>query len=169
MIGGWGTKITPERLQTLLRNCESFCLGDRKMTPSEFMTMNEELSLSAVMMIGRHRIKKVGPQRHLIWISPDRQAHDLGSIEMMNIVRDYPGFHPTRSLALGNDTVLETRLVPVTGSRRQATLVRMKDGSVGYGPNYRLALRNAALKMQINKMLQPIGFLEFFVRSLGLI
>ncbi|MCK6418700.1 MAG: hypothetical protein L6Q57_07175 [Alphaproteobacteria bacterium] len=169
MMHAWSLKITPERLLALLQDCEGFCLGDRRLTPAEFVSLNEELSMSAVMVIGTRRIKKVGPQRHLLWTSPDRQTHDLGSIETMNIMRDYPGFHPTRSLALGNNTVMETRLVPVTGSRRQATLVRMNDGSVGYGPNYRMALRNAALKMYLNKTLQRTGLLTFFARSLGFI
>ncbi len=128
---------------------EEFCLGKRSYTPSTFRTINEKLSLGAVLMLGKHRYQKERDGNHLIWKGLDQREHDLGPVHEANIMRDFPGFNRKRSLSLGRDNVKETQIVPHPNGKGTLSIVIMKDGSVGIGPNYRIALRNAALRMHL--------------------
>jgi hypothetical protein len=144
-------QLKPDRIISYLQDFEAFCLGEKRLSPEEFKNLNIELSINAVLHIGKHKFKRCEDGRHLIWTGPDHREHDLGSIDQMNVMRDYPGFNKVRSLALDHGDVEETKVINVPLSRRQLTLVKMKDGSTGIGPDYKTALRNAALKKKLKK------------------
>lgn len=46
---------------------EQSCMGDRKISPSRFREINEELSIGAVLLIGKHRYMNNEGEKHLIW------------------------------------------------------------------------------------------------------
>ncbi len=144
-------KISAEKVLTIIEEFEQFCLGKKTMSPEKFMDLNQDLSISAVLHIGSSRTEWRDDGNHVIWAAPDNSEHDLGPIENLNVTRDYPGFHRTRSLSLGQESVEGNELLHIASSDRNITKVRMKDGTVGYGTDYKIALRNAALKMNLKK------------------
>lgn len=131
---------------------EKCCMGEKKMSPSRFREINAELSMGAVLLIGKHRYQNARDGKHLFWRGLDDREYDLGPAHDANVMREYPGFHAMRSLALGNHHVVENDVVDIPGHRNNFSIVKMSDGSTGIGPNYRLALRNAALKMYLKKI-----------------
>ena len=128
---------------------ENFCMGKQKFSPAQFRELNEELSIGAVLMIGKRRYQKSPEGKHLIWCGLDNREYDLGLVENANVTRDYPGFHAKRSLSLGNNMVKESKTIPVPNGRGNLSMVILEDGSTGIAPNYRMALRNAAMKMHL--------------------
>ncbi|MGB4056996.1 MAG: hypothetical protein WBK77_02805, partial [Alphaproteobacteria bacterium] len=132
-----------------LENFEHFCLGKKYLSPGEVQSLNEELSIGAIVHIGKYKLQKKGEDVYVVWRSPDGGEHDLGPIDKLNVMRDCPGFHRSRSLALGHDYVETSGQVTASDGHSQVSVVKMKDGSTGYGPNYKVALRNAALKMHL--------------------
>jgi hypothetical protein len=142
-------KANAERLLSYIEDFELFCMGKKKMSPQEFMELNEELSISAVLSIGSHRFETKDDGRHLIWRGLDGREHDLGLADQVNVLRDYPGFHRTRTLSLAHGLVQNNTTMDVPLQRRQLSVVELKDGSIGIAPNYKLALRNAALRKHV--------------------
>ena len=149
MLGLRSIKPDPKDVLAVLEDFELFCLGKKHMSPERFMELNIELSVSAVHSIGRHRYQHSADGRHLLWTGPDEREHDLGPVDEVNVLRNYPGFNRSRTLSLGHDQVAENEVIDVPALRRQITVVKMKDGSTGVAPNYKMALRNAALKMHL--------------------
>lgn len=138
-----------ERILERLKEFEMFCLGEKSLTPEKFTSLNQELSLIAIFHIGKRRYRSEPDGEHFIWTDLENREHDLGALEDLDVFRECPGFHKTRTQGLGNADVVETLIVEVPSPRRQATMVKLKDGSTGIGPNYKLALRNAALKRHL--------------------
>ncbi|MCC6597707.1 MAG: hypothetical protein IT559_02840 [Alphaproteobacteria bacterium] len=138
-----------DKILERLKEFEMFCMGEKYLTPEKFTSLNKELSISTIMHIGKHRYKTLPDGDHFFWTDLDNREHDLGIADDLNIFQECPGFHKTRTHALGNTDVVETRIVDIPSSRRQATMVVMKDGTTGIAPNYKLALRNAALKRHL--------------------
>jgi hypothetical protein len=132
-----------------LEQFEKFCLGLEYLHPSKFRDINNELSICAVLMIGKRRFHWQNSTRRLIWIGLDEQEHDLGDPDDMNVMRDYPGFHAARTMALGHDLVKETRFINPAKGNGSVCEVILKDGTHAIAPNYRMALRNASLKMHL--------------------
>lgn len=149
MFGFQSLRIKPEKILRRLKDFELFCLGEKRLTPENFRTLNEELSLSAVLHIGKRHFRREADGKHLIWEGLDNREHDLGPIDNLDITHTCPGFHKTRTLALAGDNVLESDILTVPPMNKHVTIVRMKDGTSGVGPNYKMALRNAALKMYL--------------------
>lgn len=149
MFGFQSLQMKPEKVLRRLKDFELFCLGEKTITPENFKTLNEELSLSAVLHIGTRYFRKDNDGKHLIWQDPNEREHDIGPIDNLDIMHTCPGFHKTRTLALAGDNVLETDVLDIPPNRHQVTIVKMKDGTTGLGPNYKMALRNAALKMHL--------------------
>ncbi len=149
MLGIENARPTAKKLLNHIDTFEEFCLGKRTYSPSIFRAINEELSVGAVLMLGKHRYQKERDGNHLLWKGMDEYEHDLGPVHEANIMRDFPGFHKKRSLSLGNTRVKETQIVPHPNGKGNLSIVIMKDGTVGIGPNYRIALRNAALRMHL--------------------
>jgi len=140
--------------KTLLHHIEifeQFCTGEQRFIPSKYREINQELSVSAVWMLGKRRIvnDNNGEQR-LLWKGLDNREHDLGPTHNANIMRDYPGFHAKRSLSLGHDFVENSEVVDCPKGCGPLSVVTLKDGTKGVGPNYRIALRNASLKMHLS-------------------
>lgn len=140
---------TAKKILGHIEEFERFCMGQSKLSPSRFRELNAELSIGSVLMIGKRRYEKNPTGKHLIWRGLDNQEHDLGPIHNTNVMRDYPGFHGKRSLSLGNDMVVESKIIHIPGMRGNLTVVTLQDGSVGIAPDYRMALRNACLKMHL--------------------
>jgi hypothetical protein len=158
-------RIKAAQINALLDDFEGFCLGKRHLRPEQFIEINEELSIGAVLSIGRNRLEWHADGNHLIWTAPDRTEHDLGALEKINVMRDYPGFHRGRSLCLGHDDVSENDVLNAPGGHWNISMVKLKDGSTGYGPNYKIALRNAALKMHLKRqfaLANPMNFWKNF-------
>ncbi|MFP4098513.1 MAG: hypothetical protein ACLFU1_06975 [Alphaproteobacteria bacterium] len=149
MLGIETARPTAKKLLDHIDAFEEFCLGKRNYTPALFQEINKELSIGAVLMLGRHRYKKGQKGKHLIWKGLDDKEYDLGPLHEANIMRDFPGFHSKRSMSLSNNDIAETQVVPRPDGKGNLSIVIMTDGSVGIGPDYRIALRNAALRMHL--------------------
>jgi len=166
MLGLHSFDIEKSDILAHIENFEGFCLGKRAMTPDEVQKINEALSLGAIMHVGKYRFQKdENNETHLLWVSPDKQEHDLGPLDKVNVMRDCPGFHRGRSLALGHQHVETSGQVHVPAMQTHVSIVKMKDGSTGYGPNYKVALRNAALKMHLKSAFataNPSGIWKMF-------
>lgn len=143
------TGLNTQKLMHNIEAFEQFCMGKNIITPAQFREINEELSIGAVFMIGKHRYVRNGGSKHLIWKGLDGEEHDLGALHQTNIMRDFPGFHARRSMALAGDLVQDSKVFKIEGVRSSMTCVVLKDGTEGIGPNYRMALRNAALKAHL--------------------
>ncbi|MGQ0527931.1 MAG: hypothetical protein ACT4OY_07905 [Alphaproteobacteria bacterium] len=167
MFSLFSSREQSEQILAMIDEFEMFCRGEKFMAPDQFREINEEISVSAVMRIGKHRLDRSKDGAHLIWIAPDKSKHDLGPVNNLNIMRDCPGFHRSRSLLLGRDDVLETKLINVPSIKKNISVVKMKDGSIGYGPNYKIALRNAALKMHLKREFSRASLLSFWRSSHG--
>ncbi len=142
-------RINPRKILDRLSDFEKYCLGEKAMTIKEFMDLNVELSFGAVLNIGKRRFVKDIDGKHLFWTGLDGNEYDLGTINNINVERDYPGFHRTRTLALGHEDVVKNDTMEVPKLNRKICVVTLKSGKVGIGPNYKIALRNAALKTHI--------------------
>lgn len=132
-------------------------MGQKSLTPEKFTSLNRDLSMGAVMHLGKHRYKTEADGEHFIWTDLENREHDLGTVDDMDVFRECPGFHKLRTLGLGNADVMDILIVDVPSPRRQATMVRLKDGTAGIGPNYKLALRNAALKRHLKSSFDRAG------------
>ncbi len=126
------------------------------------MDLNRTLSIGAVLHIGKLRYKHARDGKHLIWTGPDNQTHDLGTLKDENIYHEFPGFHKSRTHALGNKDIQEALIVDVAPSKKHMTVVIMKDGTSGVGPNYKMALRNAALKAHLKKQFHQASGWRFW-------
>jgi len=146
---------------------EKSCMGEKKLSPSRFREINAELSIGAVLLIGKHRYQHNKDGKHIYWRGLDNREHDLGLVDDVKVMRDYPGFHARRSLALGNADVVENDVVDIPGHHNNFSTVKMADGSVGVGPNYRIALRNAALKMHLKKRFNRVSLSTIWNRVWG--
>lgn len=151
-FGAQALKIFPEKLIERLEQVELHMLGDPGLTEDRFQTMNEELSVCSVLYVGERKFRRHRNEKHLIWITPDREEHDLGPITRLNVTRDYPGFHYLRTLAMGQDKVCDHEKITLPSTGLTINSVMMDDGSVGVGSTYRLALRNAALKKRLREI-----------------
>lgn len=146
--------LEADELQAYLDDAEGFCLGEKKLSPHEFTRINRELSIQAVSRIGKRRFVRDSDGHHLIWTGSDKTEHDLGLVHDPNVMREYPGFSKSATRSLGQDDVKRHELVKVPGRRKNATRVELKCGTSGVGLNFRLALRNAALKKSLQNSLK---------------
>tara|TARA_B100001989_G_C24535773_1_gene464291 strand:+ start:1093 stop:1602 length:510 start_codon:yes stop_codon:yes gene_type:complete len=154
----------------ILKNIEAFerhCMGESLMSPERFREINMELSVGAVVTIGKYRFRNAGDGKHVFWIGADGEEYDLGYAHDVNVFRDYPGFHGQRSVALAGDKVAESKVIHIAGVKGSVTVVTMLDGSVGVGPNYRMALRNAALKMHLKSYFNRLSLASIWGRIMG--
>ncbi len=149
MISIEQARPTAKTLLSNLEAFEAFCLGELRFSPAKFRELNEELSVGAVLMIGKRRYERDTDGKRLIWVGFDEREHDLGYVHDANVMRDYPGFHAKRTLSLGKDLVKESEIIPAPSGKGNLSKVTLVDGSVGIAPNYRMALRNAAMKMHL--------------------
>ena len=138
-----------KQLLRYLDEFEQCCTGEKYCSPSKFREINKHLSIGAVLRLGTHRYETNLTGTRLFWKGLDGREYDMGLTHDMHVMRDYPGFHAQCSRSLGNDLVLENKTIPGPNKKGSLSVVTMKDGSTGIGPNYRIALRNAVLKMHL--------------------
>lgn len=167
MLNIENARPSAKQLLINIEEFEQFCLGAKKFKPSKFREINEELSIGAVLMLGKRRFLRHDKGRKIIWCGLDNQEHDLGYMHDAKVMRDYPGFHASRSLSLGSDMVLETKIIPSLCNKSNVTSVTMSDGSTGIGPNYRIALRNAALKKHFKEQFNSLSLSNIWQRVWG--
>ena len=158
---------TPEIVLQKLDMFEKFCTGDHELSPQEFTTLNVELSASALMHIGRKKLVKKSGDKHFVWRGLDDREHDLGPADALNIIREAPGFHKIRSMSLGHNYVESNEIKNIEDKGKNVSVVKMKDGSIGIGPNYRIALRNASLRMHLKNKFNLTSKLTFWQRWHG--
>ncbi len=167
MLSIENARPTAKRLLHHIEVFEAFCTGDELYTPDKFREINQELSVGAVLMIGRHRYQKDIDGKHLLWRGLDDNEYDLGNVNNANVMRDYPGFHAKRSLSLGSNHVINSEIIPAPHGRGNLCIVTMEDGSTGIAPNYRMALRNAALKMHLTAKFNHFSLANVWNRVWG--
>jgi hypothetical protein len=168
MFGFQFLQVKPEKVLRRLKDFELFCLGEKQMTPEHFQTLNEELSMSAVLHIGSRYYRKDIDGKHLIWRGHDSREHDLGRIDDLKIRNKGPGFHRITTNALAGDHVKKTDVIDLPKSNHhQITVVELKDGTNGIGPNYKTALRNAALKMHLKCAFEKANKSDVWKRYYG--
>lgn len=143
--------IAPKKVLHKLNEFEQFCLGKIPMSPEEFKELNKQLCIGAILHIGKRGYNKQEDGKHLIWTGPDNKKHDLGPVHKLDVMRKGPGFHRSSTNSLDNATVIENKQLEIPHLKKQISVVELKDGSIGVGPNYKVALRNAALKMYLKK------------------
>jgi len=151
MFGLQSLQINPKKVLSKLKEFEDFCLGREQLSPEEFKSLNIELSMGAVFHIGKRRFIKECDGKHLLWTGLDDREYDLGPVHKMDVMHDCPGFHRSSTMSLGNNLVKNNEVMEIPQLKKQVSIVRLNDGSVGIGPNYKLALRNASLKMHLSK------------------
>ncbi len=141
---------TPKQMLSHINEFEDLCMGKKYYTPSHFREINEELSIGAVLLLGKYRYEISNSGKRLFWRGLDNREYDMGYTHDAKIMRDYPGFNAKKSNSLGTDLIKENKVISCPNGNGNISVVTMKDGSKGIGPNYRIALRNAALKMHLN-------------------
>lgn len=166
MFGFQSLQINPEKVLSRLKDFELFCLGKKELSPEQFKELNKELSVSAVLHIGKRSFRKDIDGKHLIWTGMDEREHDLGPVNNLDVVKEYPGFHRTRSLSLGHDRVTENEIMDVP-RHHPVTIVKLADGSTGIAPNYKMALRNAALKMHLKEQFNRKNRMDIWTKFYG--
>ncbi|MCK5285582.1 MAG: hypothetical protein KAJ86_08370 [Alphaproteobacteria bacterium] len=159
-------KSNSEKVLSNLENFELFCIGEKELSPQEFTNLNKELSISAIKYIGQSKFCRKKDGKHLIWIGLDNQEHDLGKVNAINITKDYPGFHKSRSLSLGHDHVTKNDVVDIPKCEPM-NIVKMDDGSTGIAPNYKMALRNASLKMHLKHTFNSLNYVDAWMQFYG--
>lgn len=161
-------KPTAKQLLHHVEVFEDFCLGNKSFSPSKFREINQELSIGAVLLIGKRRyIHSAQGQKNLYWRGLDNREHNLGPVSDANIMRDYPGFHAKRSLSLAHDMIADSKVEKAPNKKGNITVVTMKDGTIGVGPDFRMALRNAAIKMHLTSKFNYFSFGDLWGRVWG--
>ena len=157
---------TAKKVLHTLDTFESFCMGNKHYSPSYFRQINKELSIGTVLMLGKFRYKNEPNGKRIFWKGLDNIEHDLGFTHAANIMRDYPGFNAKHSSSLAKNLVVKSQIISTASGKGNFSTVTLEDGSIGIGPNYRIALRNAALRMHLKSGFNPMATLENFCKKI---
>ncbi len=152
---------TPKQMLNHIDEFEDLCLGKKYYTPSKFREINEELSIGAVLMLGKHRYETSNSGTRLFWRGLDNHEHDMGLTHDVRVMRDYPGFNAKRSKSLNSNSVSDSKVITHPSGKGSISVVTMQDGSKGIGHNYRIALRNATLRMHLKSKCKYDLFTQF--------
>lgn len=139
---------TAKKILSHIEYFEKYCLGEWDCPPSKFRQLNEELSIGTVLLLGKYRYQREKAGTRLYWSGLDMREHDMGLVNETQIMRDFPGFHAKRTNALGNHLVERSETI-ITKNKKSICVITMADGTTAVGLDYRMALRNAALKMHL--------------------
>lgn len=150
LFRGHRSESARQEILASLQDFESFCMGEKSMSPTQFQNLNVKLSIQTVLNIGRRQMIDHKDGARLLWITPDERAHDLGPVGHRDVTTRYPGFSRGSSLALGQKDVLTHEVVDVPQVRRFMTVVTLRDGTGGVGPDFKTALRNAVLRRYLS-------------------
>lgn len=164
MLNIENARPTAQKLFNHLKTFESFCEGQANISPEEFRELNEEISISTVLLLGTRRYEKTPKGRRLFWRSNDQNEYDLGLVRDAKILRDYPGYNARCSLSLGAGKTIESHIIPAPRGKGTLLEVTLEDGSSAIAPNYRMALRNAVLKMHLKSQLNNKRFVNLWNR-----
>lgn len=167
MISLENARPSTKMLLNHLDEFEAFCVGETPLSPAKFREINTELSVGAVMVLGKIRYQNDMGGKRVYWRGVDNKEHDLGLAHDANVLRDYPGFNARRTLSLGNDMVSESKVIDNPNGAGNLSVVTMEDGSIGIGPNYRMALRNAALRMHLSSKFNFVSLADIWNRVWG--
>ncbi len=158
---------TSQQILGHIEKFENFCLGEENYTPSHYREVNEELSISAVLVLGKMKFQKDNKGRRLIWKGLDEKEYDLGYMHNAKVMRDYPGFHRRSAQALGSNEIKEINVIPKPLGTGNVSKVILIDGTEGIGPDYRIALRNAVLKRHLMKQFNHFSLSDMWKRVWG--
>lgn len=142
-------KPTKKQVLKHLETFENYCLGQEHYTPSNFRKINEELSVSTVLWLGKRKYYKDSFGKRIVWRGLDERDYDLGYTHNAKVMRDYPGFHRKSIKALGENEIQEKQIIPIPNQKKTTYMVTLTDGTSGIGHDYRVALRNAVLKRHL--------------------
>lgn len=160
-------KPSVHKLLGQLNAFEDFCLGKEVLSPSEFRSLNEELSVGTVLMIGSRRYEKTSAGNRLFWKSFDQREYDLGYVRDANIVRDYPGYNSKTSISLSSGLTIESQIIPSPRGKGTVYKVILEDGTEAIAPNYRMAVRNVILKSHLTKKFNHFSLSALWARVWG--
>ncbi len=167
MINIETARPTASQMLDNINEIEAFLMGKRKFSPTKFREINADLSVGAVLMLGKRRYEKSAEGRRLFWQGLDEHEHDMGLVHDANITRNYPGFKAKASRSLGGSHVLNNKIITAPNGKGSLSIVTMQDGSEGIGPNYKIALRNAALKMHLKSQFNCLSLASLWNKILG--
>ncbi len=167
MINIEAARTSTSKILDNIKQIEEFCLGYKKFSPDRFREINEELSIGAVLLLGKRKYQQSPNGKRLLWQGLDNNEYDLGLVHDADVKRRYPGFHASSSRALGGKYVSESKIIKAPDGKGTLSMVIMKDGSKGIGPNYRIALRNAALKMHLKSKFNYFSLSSIWKNILG--
>ncbi len=167
MINIEAARPTTKKILSNIDEIENFFMGSKKFSPARFREINEELSISAVLMLGKRRYQSSADGKRLFWQGLDNKEHDMGLVHDANVKRHYPGFHAISSRSLGGEHVSANKTIVSPNGRGTLSVVTMADGSKGIGHNYRIALRNAALKMHLKSKFNYFSLSDIWKNILG--
>ncbi|MGH1457005.1 MAG: hypothetical protein ACRBDI_09510 [Alphaproteobacteria bacterium] len=142
------------KTQQILQHLETFegyCLGKEDYIPARYREINEELSITTVLFLGKRKYYKDTKGKRIIWKGLDDKDYDLGYTHNAKVMRDYPGFHRKTIKALGENQIKECKIIPISDQNKSIAMVTLHDDTVGLGHDYRIALRNAILKQHLKK------------------
>ena len=162
MLNIENARPTAKKILNHVNTFESFCMGKTSYSPSEFREINEELSIGAVLMLGKHRYQRNNDGNHLLWQGLDEQEYDMGLTHDAHVMRDYPGFNAKKSRSLEGDMVADSTIISGPNGKGNLSVVTMKDGTVGIGTDYKIALRNAALKIHLKSKFNRFSLATLF-------
>lgn len=162
MLNIENARPTAKKILGHINTFENFCMGKTHYSPTEFREINEELSIGAVLMLGKYRYQKSENGKRLLWQGLDAQEYDMGFTHDAHIMRDYPGFNAKRSRSLEGNMVEDSAVIAGPQGKGNLSIVTMKDGTVGIGPNYKIALRNAALKVHLKSKFNHFSLINLF-------
>lgn len=153
---------TAKKMLCHINKFESFCMGKASYSPSEFREINEEISVGTVLMLGKYRYQRETDGKRLLWQGLDKQEHDMGLTHDAHVMRDYPGFNAKKSRSLEGNMVADSTVISGPNGKGSLSVVTMKDGTVGIGTDYKIALRNAALKVHLKSSFNRFSLATLF-------
>lgn len=162
MLNIENARPTAKKILNNVSTFESFCMGKAHYSPTEFRAINKELSIGAVLMLGKYRYQQSENGRRLLWQGLDEREYDMGLTHEAHVMRDYPGFNAKRSRSLEGNMVAESAVIAGPNGKGNLSIVTMKDGTVGIGPDYKIALRNAALKLHLKANFNRFSLANLF-------
>lgn len=146
---------------------ENFCSGKDALSPHEFRSLNEELSIGTVLMLGSRRYEKTPEGNRLFWKSFDEREYDLGYVRDAKVLRDYPGYNARSSLSLKAGHCLSSEVIPSPRGKGTVYRVVLEDGTEAIAPNYRMAVRNVILKRHLMQQFNTFSLASLWDRVWG--
>ncbi len=156
-----------QKLCKQLELFENFCNGYETISPHEFRSLNEDLSIGTVLMLGTRRYEKTPEGKRLFWRSADEKEYDLGYVRDAKILRDYPGYNAKTSISLSSGRVISSKIIPSPRGKGSVYHVILEDGTEAIAPSYRMAVRNVILKNHLQSQFNKFSLSDLWGRMWG--